>query len=139
MTRPQLARLVEQWRKDLLPEWRVTLHDEPLEDMETEGAWAVCRTSDDYSKIQIHFTDDLLKQSNEEVEATVIHELLHALTRPWRKQLDAVSFELGNAKTAPLREQAEHEEEKLVDRLAYLLAGWAHGVEPCRTLNGKDC
>jgi hypothetical protein len=139
LTREQLAKLVEQWRKVLLPEWRVVLHDKPLEDMDIEDTWAVCRTPDDYLKLQIHFTDKLLEtQSNAEIEATVVHEMLHALTRPWRNLLDAIAFDLGNAKTTPLRQQQEHEEEQLVDRLSYLLVAQAHGTEAVGTIKGES-
>lgn len=133
MTRKALALLVEDWRRILLPEWRVILHDVPLDDMEIEDAWAVCRTPDDYLKIQIHFSDKLLEESREEIEATVVHELIHALTRPWRKQLEGFSYELGEAKAAPLRARQEHEEEQLVDRLAYVFVAMKHGTNACRT------
>lgn len=140
MTRRQLADRVEYWRRLILPEWRVILHDKPLEDMDmdVDDAWAVCRTPGDYLKIQIHFSDKLLKEPLAEIEATVVHELLHALTRPWRNLLDGVSYELGNAKTSVLREGQEHEEEKLVDRLAYVLVARETGTQPVGTVQGEQ-
>lgn len=137
MTRKRLALLVEDWRRILLPEWRVIVYDEPLDDMEVGDAWAACRTPDDYLKIHVYFTDKLLKESAEEIETTVVHELLHALTRPWRKQLDSVSYELGNLKTSALRESQEHEEEKLIDRLAYALVARERETAAVGTFNGE--
>jgi hypothetical protein len=139
MTRKQLAKLVEAWRKVLLPEWRVFLMDEPPpENSEDNDFWAICQTKDDYRELCVFFSDDCLERSARQVEITVVHELLHALTRPWRQQIDDVAFDLGNIRASALRELREHEEEQLVDRLAYVLVAQTHESEAFGTVERDE-
>lgn len=138
MTRKQLPKIVEAWRKALAPEWRVTLMDTPLPDHDEDDFWAVCQTKDDCLSLTIHFTDDCLKRSDREIEITIVHELLHALTRPWRKLLDDIRDDMSLEKHRTLDQQREHEEEQLVDRLAFTLVAQTHGAEPFGTVQGQD-
>lgn len=138
VSREELAELVESWRKELIPEWRVTLSDDPPPDFENDEAWAACQRGDDYLAITVHLTDECLKRSAREIEITVVHELLHALFRPWAKQIEDVAFDLGSLRASALRKEREHEEEQLVDRLAYCLVAQAHDAEAFGTAEGKD-
>lgn len=133
MTRKQLAKLVEHWRQALAPEWRVTLIDHPPPDSDGDF-WAICRRKEDYLSITVHFTDKCLERSPREIEITAVHELLHAIFRPWGKQIDDVAFDLGNVRAGALRREREHEEEQLVDRLAYALVAQTHGAEAFGTV-----
>jgi hypothetical protein len=137
VTRKQLAKLVEAWRKVLLPEWRVKLMDHAPPDHDMENSWAVCQTNDDYLHINVYFTDELLKEPPRKIEITVVHELLHALVRPWRRLLNAVEDDLPARAHHALHEEQEHEEEQLVDRLAYALVAQTHGAEPFGTIEEK--
>jgi hypothetical protein len=136
LTRKQLAKLVERWRQVLIPEWRVTLMDCPHPDWDQneEDFWARCQTSEDYQALKVYFPDESLERSPREIEITVVHELLHALTRPWRKQIDDVGFNLDSIRGREIRKIREHEEEKLVDRLAYVLVAQTHGAEAFGTI-----
>jgi hypothetical protein len=133
MSRRQLAKLVEAWRKMLIPEWRVTLKETLPPDHDGD-CWATCQTSDDYRSITVHFTDDLLEESPRQVEITIVHEFLHALTRPWRKLIDDVEYEVSKPKFDLLNELREHEEEQLVDRLSCVLVAQTHGAEAFGTI-----
>lgn len=137
MKRKQLPKLVEEWRKVLLPEWRVTLLDHPPPDHEDDDYWALCQTKDDYLAISVYFTDECLERSDREIEITVVHEMLHALTRPWRKMRDDVFSDLPRAKYDQFSRTQEHEEEQLVDRLAYVLVAQTHGAEAFGTVEGE--
>lgn len=121
MTRDDLAAAVELWRQRLIPEWRVVLldHKPPWK---VDGEFYACaQTADDYPRISIHFTDDCLDRDDAEVHVTVAHELLHALTRPWRTVTDRVEPYLPQLALDHLDAERIHEEEQLVDRLSRLL------------------
>jgi hypothetical protein len=135
MPRKELAELVEAWRKVLLPEWRVVLMHSLLEGHEDDG-WAVCQTDDDYRRLRVHFTDGLLERGPREIEITIVHELLHALTRPWRKLIDDVADDVGAPKHKLLHDLQSHEEEQLVDRLSFVIVCQTHDAEAFGTVEG---
>ncbi len=135
MTRAELAELVERWRAILVPEWRIRLCDEPWSDAaEMDDYWAISQCHEDYADQKVHFPDASLERHPLDIETTVVHELLHALTRPWRDQVDSVRMALANDTAQVLRNQREHEEEQLVDRLARVLVAQAHGRRPFGTV-----
>jgi hypothetical protein len=139
VTRAELAELVEHWRAILLPEWRIEMHDEPWSDAdEMDDYWAISRCHDDYASQKIHFPDASLERHPLDVEITVVHELLHALTRPWRVQINATRSALGQDVHHGLYCQREHEEEQLVDRLARVLVAQAHGRRPFGTVLSEE-
>jgi hypothetical protein len=135
MPRKELAELVEAWRKVLLPEWRVVLMHS-LPEGNDGDCWAVCETADDYQRLRVHFTDDLLNRGPREIEITIVHELLHALTRPWRKLIDDVEEDIAAGKHKLLHDFQSHEEEQLVDRLSYVIVCQTHNAEPFGTVEG---
>jgi hypothetical protein len=120
VTRDDLALAVEFWRQRLTPEWRVVLMDTLPPDHDGD-CWATSQTAVDYTRISIHFTDECLSRDDAEVHVTIAHELLHALTRPWRTTMDRVFPYLPRAAFEQLDRERVHEEEKLVDRLSRLL------------------
>lgn len=123
MTREQLAEVAELWRGLLLPEWRVVLVDsaEGFDGGSDDDYWAICDTKKDYTEIRLHLTDECLVRPDDEVLVTLVHEMLHALTRPWRQQIDSVASAMGGEAYRALRNAREHEEEQLVDRLSRVL------------------
>jgi hypothetical protein len=127
MTRTELRGVVERWRLILIPEWRVVLMDAPYPDSSGDGYWAEAECKDDYQEICIHFTDACLARGGVDVETTVVHELLHAVTRPWRQQIDSVASDLPSAVYGRLRAARVHEEEQVVDRLARVLVAGSKG------------
>jgi hypothetical protein len=128
VTRTELAALVERWRRILLPEWRVLLMDGPPPDAEHDGFWAICETKPDYRELCVYFTPECLAD-RDRCEVTVVHELLHALTRPWRQQIDSIASDLAAPAYHALRRAREHEEEQLVDRLARVIVFLAGGTD----------
>jgi hypothetical protein len=94
----------------------------------------ISRSKENYRQIDVFFTDDLLGQPAIEIEVTVVHELLHALTRPWRAQIDSLCGTLSREAYATLADQRVHEEEQLVDRLSRVIVAQAHGSQPYGTL-----
>lgn len=125
MTRDDLAALAERWRAVLLPEWRVVLVDTAagFDGGSDDDFWAICESKSDYTEVRVHLTDECLARSDAEVEVTLVHELLHALTRPWRQQIESVAGAISQDAYRALRNAREHEEEQLVDRLSYIIAG----------------
>jgi len=128
VTRTELAALVERWRRILLPEWRVVLMDGPPPDEQHDSFWAISQTKNDYREICVYFTPECLDDRSR-CEVTVVHELLHALTRPWRQQIDSVASDLAAPAYHALRRAREHEEEQLVDRLARVLVSLVGGSD----------
>jgi hypothetical protein len=135
VTRKQLARLVETWRRKLTPEWRVILMTEPPPDHEGDDFWAISQTKNDYTEVCLYFTDGCLARGAAEVEITVVHELLHALTRPWRSTIDDVETHMPKATHDLLYSQQGHEEEQLVDRLSRALVAERLGSTVFRTID----
>lgn len=121
VTRDGLAALVEEWRAILVPEWRVLLMAKPHPETDADDIHAESQSRDDYTEICIHFTDDCLEREREAVEVTVVHELLHALTRPWRAQIDSIASQIASPLYVALTNARSHEEEQLVDRLSRVL------------------
>lgn len=115
----------------LLPEWRVELHDKPWPDAEEmDDYWAISRCHDDYTTQKIHFPDESLEREPLAIEITVVHELLHALTRPWREQINSLAGSLSREAYTTLADARVHEEEQLVDRLARVLVAQRYGAQP---------
>lgn len=127
MTRSELAEIVEEWRQMLLPEWRVVIKDRPFDDESDDDVWASCQACEDYRELRVHFTDACLRRPREQVEITVVHELLHALTRPWRQQVMSMSSDLASDVYRRLEDARRHEEEQLVDRLSRVLVSERRG------------
>lgn len=123
MTREELPARVEHWRRILVPEWLIELSDKPIDDESADDYYAMCRTRDDYTIATLYFTDDCLARPFEDVEVTIVHELLHMLTRPWRHQIRDLCGPLGGDAYRALDRAREHEEEQLVDRLARVIVG----------------
>lgn len=123
MTRDQLAVIAERWRALLLPEWRVVLvaTSKDFDDADSQDYWAICRTKDDYTEIRLHLTDECIARSDEEVEITLVHEMLHALTRPWRQQIDSIAGTMSSEAYRALLNARGQAEEQLVDRLSRVL------------------
>jgi hypothetical protein len=120
MTRTELAVFVELWRQRLIPEWRVVLMD-ALPPDHHGNCLATSQTDEDYTRISIHFTDECLSRDDAEVQVTVAHELLHALTRPWRTTVDRVEPYLPQVAFEQVEAERLHAEEQLVDRISRLL------------------
>lgn len=128
VTRLELLGLVEDWRALLCPEWRVILLDEPPSDTDPDEYNAIMEAPDDYRQICMHFTDDCLRRRQESVEVTIVHELLHALTRPGRRMVQRLHGHLPSTLVQELDAWRSHEEEQLVDRLARALVATRRGA-----------
>lgn len=125
--REQLTLLVEEWRRLLCPEWRVQLSDSPHPDTDDDEIFAEVQTRTDYTEMVMHVTDRALQRPREELAVSVVHELLHALTRPWRQQIDDAAGQLSVDAARALQARRSHEEEQLVDRLARTIVDLARG------------
>ena len=121
MTREDLPVVVELWRQRLIPEWRVVLMDTKPDWETDDDFYAISQTADDYTEIRVFFTDECLAREDANVHVTIAHELLHALTRPWRTVIDRVEPYLPQLALDHLNAERIHEEEQLVDRLSRLL------------------
>lgn len=111
--------LVEHWRQQLVPEWRIIVVDEIEEPGEIMGR---CEIDDrQYQQATIYLDPDLADDPG--FEATVIHELLHVLIDPLCSQISRLAMEAGTSGMAAEHRLRQDNEERIVERLARVLAG----------------
>lgn len=121
MTRKQAARALEKWRARLAPEWRITVYESGPDWRDEEDYLATVQCDDDYAHAKIHLTDACLARDDESVEVTIVHEILHLLTRELRRVLDRGKGYWPPSVHDLLSDGFEHDEEALVDRLAHAI------------------
>lgn len=104
--------LVRWWQAKLgLSGWSITVELESLEDR------GQCEASPEYREAKIKF--DPTRLEGDDVEATVVHELLHCYVEPLANIPNTLTDE------PALREWIRCEEEGLVTRLQQLILGVA--------------
>lgn len=107
--------LVEKWRQRLAPEWRITVVEQADRD-DSEGA---CHIDDSqYQHAIIYISPDA-----EDLEVTVIHEILHVLMDPLISQIRRLAMDAGAGSMSGELRQQRDSEERIVERLAWALAG----------------
>lgn len=127
MTLRQLQKRVDLWLERLRPlglgHW--TLHLEIVDEVDSDyyaGANASCTCSRHYDTMWIEFKREYLEEADlEEVDRTIIHELLHASMRDHDAQTDDVSQYLGEPHRSMWQTGITHTREGLVERLAATL------------------
>ena len=92
------------------------------------AAWLSCGATSAISHATAAELAGLTDEVRAEVHVTVAHELLHALTRPWRTVIDRVEPYLPQLALDHLDAEGIHEEEQLVDRISRLLVTLTGGV-----------
>jgi len=70
----------------------------------------------EFSQVWVDSDPDL-----HEIDVTVVHELLHCLFRDLDRAAEAPWHLLAEAASEMVRDRFDHEEEQLIDRLAYVL------------------
>lgn len=130
MTEGQLRSLFTQWVNRLgLERWDIELR---VEDCETSSAYMECERSVTYERAVIRcqpwvltgqVPDDLLQLelTSQRVEASLVHELLHCLTRDLRNVAETVDGQLHRDAFSIFESAVMRAEEQLVDRLAVAL------------------
>lgn len=122
MTLSQLRARVNYWAKVLgLAHWRLGVS---IVDgfPESEDSDARCTPSNQYDVADIDFKRDFLDESEyEEIEVTIVHELLHALMRDWDQSIERIDEHLANAVADLWHDSVKHEREGVVDRLSKLI------------------
>lgn len=123
MTAKEFLARVEHWRLLLLPEWRLTVVVDATN--LADDRIAEVATDDDYNHACVAFTRRARKAAPQEIDSTIVHELLHCLTREYRRTLDLVAPFVGEPIMHMLNARHAGEEERFVDRLSRAIAGLA--------------
>lgn len=121
MKRDDLAARVEHWRQRLAPEWRITLKDSGPDWKHEEDYLGTVQSDDDYQHAKLHITDAALEQSDEDVDLTIVHELIHPLLREMRSALDRLEAHVPKPAWQIVSDQFGRDEEQVADRLSRLI------------------
>jgi hypothetical protein len=124
--RTSLPARVEHWRRILVPEWRITLMSEPAPDTDEDDFLAQIQCDDDYHHARLYFPDRSLDRPVGEIDVTIVHELLHTLTRDIRGALDLVTGRIHTDLSSAVYRVQAHAEEQLIERLARVIAQREH-------------
>lgn len=137
MTARELERRVELWRALLAPEWRITLEPRgPHPDEEEHRYNAAVQADDDYLHARLWVRDGFYRAKPlGEVDVTIVHELVHLGLRELRRTLDELDGLVHRDVRELLVERFRTEEERLVERLARVIARLEH---PDGLLYGVD-
>lgn len=141
MTEQQLAKRVEHWRSLLAPEWRITLDPAGPHPADEEDQYNACvQADDDYLHARLWVRQSFYRDAElGEVDVTLVHELLHLLLRELRRIEDLVRPHLTSAVSLLLADRQRTEEERVVERLARIIArlehpdGLLYGTSPAST------
>lgn len=122
MTPRQLAARVRHWRAVLrLDHWEFDVEVvDRFED--SDEAFARCRPEDYYDKATLIFRRDWLTEADQQdLDETVVHELLHAYMRNFDHAIERVNDQLAPGVRDLWEESVRHERENVVERLSSLI------------------
>lgn len=122
MTLGQLRTRVAFWQRKLgLQHW--TLRVEIVDGFDdSPDSDARCSAADQYDVANLDFKGAFLDAAEfEEVETTIIHELLHVMMRDFDQAIERVDDQLAKAAADLWHAQVLHEREGVVDRLSKVI------------------
>lgn len=120
MNRKQFRERIEYWRLILLPGWRLDVATDVVH-LEVEELARVA-TDEHYLHAEVAFAKAARRRPAAEVDATIVHELLHCLTREYRRTFDLLTDHVSADMLALLNACHVAAEEQLVDRLSRVIA-----------------
>lgn len=127
MTREQIAEIVDTWVPRLgLEHWEITVHwephpldaDDPPSFDTHDKAWV--HRARDYDEARMYFNEKAMEYwTARDAHATVVHELLHLVTRDVEFVLDMLDEMLHRDVDTLVMRAHRHAVEGAIDRLAY--------------------
>lgn len=124
MTLRQLAKRVDFWLKELAPlglchwQFHVSINDEVETDPQIP-ANASCTCSSHYDTVWLEFRKSYIDEvEQDELDKTIVHELLHATMRDLDHVIEGVSEYLGAPHRDAYAEAAMHAREGFVEKIA---------------------
>ena len=127
MTITQLRKRVELWLNRMQPlgirHWAIELSIVNVVENERQvEANASCTCASHYDKMWLEFRKDFIDSADEEdLDRTIVHELLHASMRDLDHVSEGVSEYLGEPHRSVYQESLMHATEGLVERLAWTI------------------
>ena len=119
MTRPQIDKLVAKWQRRLkLDHWDIKVDwSKPAKDESFATTWRM----NSYDRAEIYFDPAFTTWDAVFTEKTIVHELLHLVTRDLDRVLGDVDGMIHPEAFRAVDKRYEHEIEGVVDRLAAIL------------------
>lgn len=119
MTRRQIEKLVYRWQRKLkLDHWEIEIK---WSEAPTPGSYATTWRMNQYDRAEIYVSPEFTTWTADFAERTMVHELLHLVTRDLDRVLgDAEGF-LPKTAFRWIDKRYEHEVEGVIDRLATVL------------------
>jgi hypothetical protein len=99
--------------------WHISIEDEPPEDDGPATTWR----SNQYNNARLYFGDP--GGDMEELRRSVVHEILHLLTRDWDEAAEALEDQLSPAAWSLASKRLDHEREQAVEAIA---GAWAESL-----------
>ena len=133
MTRETIEQLVVQWMRILrLHAWEVSVvwpedyekwpeHRDGMPDFSSDHTYAWVWRARDYTRARLYFNPERLSDDARTVEATIVHELLHLVTRDVEFILDQLDGLLHRDLDNLIMEAHNHAVEGAIDHIAYVL------------------
>lgn len=126
MTTAQLVKRVTFWQKKLgLDHWDIEVEvvESPHASGNSNLATAACWSSDTYDNAKIEIREDYAEWELEDLDQTIIHELMHIVTRDIDRTARLLREEIGASAWNLYSAVWDREIEGLVDRLAKIVHG----------------
>lgn len=123
MTQGQIKSLVECYRQDLLPEWRVKIKFLDYDDPEGDNSASISR-SEDYHTATISLFkgwEDGWGYGDRCIETTIVHELIHVLCRDMDGSVEMVKQSISPETFKVFWAFYRHAHEGVVERLAQFI------------------
>jgi hypothetical protein len=127
MTRSQLQRRVEQVARQLTPlglaHWEFDVQIVDTDGLEAPNSDAQVQASTKYDSAQMCFRREFIEVAEvEDIDKTIVHELLHLLFRDFENLLDLATQELGVTARELAEKTYDHELEGVIERVARALS-----------------
>jgi hypothetical protein len=126
VTESQLQRHVERWARRLAPlglsHWEFFVEIVSADALDSDNSDAQVQPSIKYDSAHMLFKDTFIQNAEvEQIDKTIIHELLHLVFRDFENMIDLVTQELGVTAKELVEKTIDHEIEGVVERLTRTL------------------
>ncbi len=115
--------LLEHWRQQLIPEWRIHATDEVDPGDRRNEPLGRAGLMDDHQQGFVFISAAEAHDDPAELENTVIHEILHLLLSPLTEQTCRIIETLSADRQDTERDLMRGHEEQIVDRISWALTG----------------
>lgn len=123
MTAKQAHDFIAKWRPILCSEWEIEVKEGHDPDVPVSKHHATIDPSDEYLRATMYLGDVVGNElSDRDQRRVLLHELLHLTTNDLEKVAKEPANALGYEMNRLVKEQIDWQSERLVDRLACVLA-----------------